>query len=368
MATAEAVPSPPRPAKPILTLALLLACGGGFAASYLFGEGLDEATLIACGASSRALVVGSRQWWRLASAGFLHSDLLHLLINLYAIFALGRSVEGLWGHRRFLAVYAAALVCGNAAALAETQGTTVGATGAVFGLLGALGTLLVRHRDILTRPARIRLLIGLGIVLALNIVLGIALPSIGNAEVVGGLAAGAVAAVVLRPARALGKAGAFGEAFASLASAAAALGIIGSLTMAARHARASEWRSLIGGELETHLLRGEELTVSVPKGWRYTPASGRGGRHSFERPGLASVTIYLLPEAGPLDAAAVASRVQQEWPKTGAKLVAKRELAIGDQTGIEMHFRLTAHNEVQRQRVVIFPTRIGRIVSVNFTC
>ena len=361
-------PPPPRPAMPIVSLILIFACGAAFAASWLFGNGLDEATLIACGAKDRSLILRSHQWWRLVSAGFLHADLMHLVVNLYALFTLGRVVEGLWGHRRFLIIYATALVGGSAASLAATRGTSVGASGAAFGLLGALVAFLVLHRRVIAPRARTALLINLAVVLAINIVLGILLPFIDNAAHLGGLAAGAAAAMMLRPVRARGSGGPFSDVLASVAAAAAALAMLGSLGMAARHARASEWRLLIGGEMTTHSLRRGEFTVSVPKGWRYRPPSGLDGQHVFDRPGLATVAIRLLPRAGALDTAAAASKVQRELAQDGAVLIATRDLPMGDQMGAEMHFRRNAHNEVQRHRVAVFPARDGRIVCATFAC
>ena len=79
------------------------------------------------------------EWWRLVSYGSLHGNLLHVLFNMYALFQLGPIIEGEIGRRRFLSLYVLTLVaagCATAFLRSEGGGGSIGASGAVFGLVG----------------------------------------------------------------------------------------------------------------------------------------------------------------------------------------------------------------------------------------
>src|ERR1051326_756975 len=82
---------------------------------------------------------GGRDWWRLITAAFLHANLLHIGLNMLAVGWLGAPVERFIGHARYLALYLVSGLAGSAGALIATPtGLTVGASGAIFGILGAL--------------------------------------------------------------------------------------------------------------------------------------------------------------------------------------------------------------------------------------
>ena len=104
--------------------------GSGFWADrgYFFENGALAGPLVAHG-----------DWWRLFTAAFLHYGPLHLGMNMLALFLIGSVVEQALGHLRFLALYLAAGLAGSAGALLLTPNApTVGASGAIFGVLGAL--------------------------------------------------------------------------------------------------------------------------------------------------------------------------------------------------------------------------------------
>lgn len=364
-------PSPPPRRtlpRPIASYVLLGACAIAFAACYAFGRGLDATILVCCGAKDSDLILRAHQWWRLASAGFLHADLLHLAVNLFALWNVGPAVERLWGTRRFLLVYAAALVGGNLASLASAVAVSVGASGAIFGLFGALVVFAVRHHRLLARGGRVRLFVSLAVVLGINIALGILVPFIDNAAHAGGFVAGVAAALVLRPAGVLGGSRGLADFLVRLGSAVAVVGMAGSLLMAVRYARASEWMLLVGAEMERHSLDGGELVVSVPKGWKYEPPAGRTGSHRFSRPDVGLIAVHSESFQRSPDAAAFADQVRTQWAKEGAELLASREIIVGDATGVDLQFRRRGTAGAERHRVVIFPSDRGRLVFVTFAC
>ena len=94
------------------------------------------------------LVGPGGEWWRLLSAGFLHGDQFHLLMNMVALFFLGRMIEPALGHVRFLGLYFASLLTGSfGAVLLSPDDPVVGASTAIFGLFGA-AILMARNRGV----------------------------------------------------------------------------------------------------------------------------------------------------------------------------------------------------------------------------
>lgn len=140
-------------------------------------------------------IVAAGEWWRLFTAGFLHSGLLHIALNMIGLYILGRELEQELGRIRFIAVYLISLL-GGSAAVFLFGGTTpvVGASGAVFGLLGALIVVVLRHKR---NPQMLLIL------LAINIFLSFRVPDISWLGHLGGLAIGAIAtaALVYAPAK-----------------------------------------------------------------------------------------------------------------------------------------------------------------------
>jgi membrane associated rhomboid family serine protease len=134
--------------------------------------------------------VADGEWWRLGTGGFLHFGPIHLLFNMMALWVIGRDVETALGHGRFLAVYLVSLIGGSAAVMLLTApgANVAGASGAVFGLMGALAVLLRRLRVPLGQ---------VGGVIAVNLAITFLLPGISVAGHLGGLLTGAAATAAL---------------------------------------------------------------------------------------------------------------------------------------------------------------------------
>lgn len=99
-------------------------------------NGEDSLFLIAMGALFRPLVADG-EWWRMITAGFLHGNLMHVGVNSFVLYLLGGQTERVVGSSRFLILYTASLLGGSFASLNFGHGFSVGASGAVWGLLGA---------------------------------------------------------------------------------------------------------------------------------------------------------------------------------------------------------------------------------------
>jgi len=140
-------------------------------------------------------VLPKHEWWRLFSAMFVHFGPVHLLLNMWALVLFGPAIEGRYGRLRFLALYLAAGLLGNACSLAFTgAGIRAGASGGVFGILGAWIAFFVRHRN---APGARDQLRSLFFLVGINLFIGVASGIIDNFAHLGGLLGGFVAATAL---------------------------------------------------------------------------------------------------------------------------------------------------------------------------
>ena len=181
---------------------VLLACNiGVFALTLWYGAGLwhnSNGVQLAWGANFGPATQDG-QWWRLATAMFLHFGILHLALNMWALWDVGRLVERLYGRLRFSALYLASGVAGNLLSLVVQGNRAVsgGASGAIFGLYGALLVFLWRERKHVERR-EFRWLFGAATVFTLvTLGMGQLIPGIDNAAHIGGLVTGALLGRVL---------------------------------------------------------------------------------------------------------------------------------------------------------------------------
>jgi membrane associated rhomboid family serine protease len=129
------------------------------------------------------------EWWRVVTAAFLHIGPVHLAMNMFALLLFGSELERQLGRWRYLALYALSALGGAAAIqlLGDPRVPVAGASAAIYGLMGALGVLMLVQRQDLR---------GLLTLLAINIVISF-LPGISLLGHLGGLVAGALTAAVL---------------------------------------------------------------------------------------------------------------------------------------------------------------------------
>ena len=190
-----------------LSRALLLTNVGVFVLMQL-ADGLplfsrfSYETIIRFGANTSGRTVGAGETWRLLTATFLHADLMHIAMNMWALHVLGGVTERLFGARSFAVLYLASALGGSVASLGFTLAAdpmlpTVGASGAIFGLMGGLlGFALSRRGSVppqlyrsLTRDSLF--------FIGLNVMIGFSISFIDNAAHLGGLAAGLIGGLLL---------------------------------------------------------------------------------------------------------------------------------------------------------------------------
>jgi rhomboid protease GluP len=138
-----------------VTMIILIINFGLFLATVIFSQragnasawmGVDNRTLFDFGAKYRIAIFGYGQWWRLVTAGFLHGGLLHIGMNSWVLFDLGAQVEEVYGASRLVVFYFLATVFGFLASTWWTAALSVGASAGIFGLIGAMIALGMRHK------------------------------------------------------------------------------------------------------------------------------------------------------------------------------------------------------------------------------
>ncbi|MEB3329957.1 MAG: rhomboid family intramembrane serine protease [Candidatus Sericytochromatia bacterium] len=155
--------------------------------------------LLWLGATMRPLVEQG-EVWRLLAANYLHAGFLHLFVNAYSLHAIGPSLEKVFGAPKFLAVWVVAGGAGATASVVLNQhALSVGASGALFGLLGAMLVLGTVFRGVIPRY-QMRTMRDVSLItLGINVILGATIPHIDNMAHLGGLLGGMAAAALLGP-------------------------------------------------------------------------------------------------------------------------------------------------------------------------
>ncbi len=181
-------------AQPIVTYAIL---GVTILVSLLVEFSADD-TLMSWLRLDKGAIYLDGEYWRLLTVALVHGSIIHLLFNMYALWIIGPIVEALYGPWRFLGLYLICVAAGSAASFATSDVPAVGASGGVFGLFGVLLVADRVHKPALTRNAR-NLTMQIGMLIAINLAIGFAIPGIDNAAHIGGLVAGAALGFLLVP-------------------------------------------------------------------------------------------------------------------------------------------------------------------------
>jgi rhomboid protease GluP len=183
--------APPRqlPRLPIVTVSLIGICVAVFIILTLKGGSQNTLVLLRYGAKDSGLI-WEGQYWRLITPIFLHAGLTHLLLNAFSLFQMGGLIELMYGKLRMLVIFMASGFLATMASTIASPNISVGASGAIFGLFGALLYFGLRN------PAIFRSVFGMRIyiVLAINLVMGVVIPNIDSVAHLGGLVGGFVTA------------------------------------------------------------------------------------------------------------------------------------------------------------------------------
>ena len=180
--------------KPIVTYSLIFICILVFILMYVLGNGsTDNYTLLVFGANVDTLTKNG-DYYRLFTSMFLHIGILHLLCNMYSLYIIGKEVENVFGKVKYLIIYLLSGIAGSILSLAFNHNTIcAGASGAIFGLLGALLYFGYYYRTYLG----VTLTRSIIPVIVLNLIIGFTSSGIDNAAHIGGLVGGILIAMAV---------------------------------------------------------------------------------------------------------------------------------------------------------------------------
>ncbi|MEC2058663.1 rhomboid protease YqgP [Bacillus stercoris] len=188
--------------KPIFTYLFIALQVLMFFVLEINGGSTNTETLVAFGAKENSLIAQG-EWWRLLTPIVLHIGIAHLAFNTLALWSVGTAVERMYGSGRFLLIYLAAGITGSIASFVFSPYPSAGASGAIFGCLGALLYVALSNRKMFLRTIGTNIIV----IIIINLGFGFAVSNIDNSGHIGGLIGGFFAAAALG----LPKAGALGK-------------------------------------------------------------------------------------------------------------------------------------------------------------
>ena len=180
---------------PYITYLIIGICVALFVLMYLFGNGsISVSTLIKFGGNTPSYTK-SGDYYRLFTCMFLHVGIVHLLCNMYSLYVIGPQIESFYGKYKFLFIYVFSGICGSILSLAFSPDNfvSVGASGAIFGLLGSLLYFGYHYRVYLGNVLKSQIIP----IIILNLMIGIAIPGIDNFAHIGGLIGGIFASMLM---------------------------------------------------------------------------------------------------------------------------------------------------------------------------
>jgi len=193
------IASPPRPrtiplpgARPICTYVIIAVTTLVFIGQLIFGDsftyyGLKINDLIRQG-----------EFWRFVTPIFFHANILHIFFNMYALYNIGLQIDRPLGYAQFLMIYFFSAIAGVFASFLFTATPSLGASGAIFGLIGALAVFLYRNYRLFGVAGR-NMLYNVVFIIIINLVISVCVPEIDLWGHVGGLVIGSALAWLLAP-------------------------------------------------------------------------------------------------------------------------------------------------------------------------
>jgi rhomboid protease GluP len=153
--------------------------------------------LVNLGALYGPLVVLKGEWWRLLSAMFLHGGMTHILMNMVSLYIIGRGLEIYFSKTAYISIYLLSGLMGGMASLyMHTESVGIGASGAIFGVFGALAGFLLARRHQIASGGR-EIMKDFAAILGLNLLLGLSIESIDMSAHIGGLIVGLIGGFVI---------------------------------------------------------------------------------------------------------------------------------------------------------------------------
>jgi rhomboid protease GluP len=176
--------------RPYVTFVLIAICVAVYllqtAIGYLFNLDITQALV----KDNASIMQG--QIWRLITPIYLHGSILHIAFNMYALYAIGPTLERFYGHGRYLTLFILSGFAGNVMSFIFTANPSLGSSTAIFGLLGAEGVLIYQNRELFGSIAT-RALSQVVVIAVINLIIGLTPNSgIDNWGHIGGLIGGTI--------------------------------------------------------------------------------------------------------------------------------------------------------------------------------
>ncbi len=158
---------------------------------------MDIQTLVDMGALYGPFTVLKGEWWRLFTAMFLHAGMTHLLMNMFSLYLIGRGAEMYFDTKSYLSIYLFSGLLGGLASLyMHPVSVGIGASGAIFGVFGALAGFFLAHREKIQAHTK-AFMKDFAIIIGINLVIGFSIPSVDVSAHAGGLLVGFIGGFVL---------------------------------------------------------------------------------------------------------------------------------------------------------------------------
>jgi len=153
---------------------------------------MDLETLVNMGALFGPFTVVNGEWWRPLSAMFLHGGMTHLLMNMFSLYIVGRGAEIYFDTKSYLSIYFFSGIIGGLVSLyMHPVSVGVGASGAIFGVFGALAGFFLAHRDKIASHSK-AFMKDFSVIILINLVIGLSIPAIDVSAHIGGLVVGLI--------------------------------------------------------------------------------------------------------------------------------------------------------------------------------
>ncbi|MBP1744795.1 MAG: conserved rane protein (rhomboid family), partial [Firmicutes bacterium] len=148
--------------------------------------------LVFLGAKVNSLIAAG-EIWRLATCMFLHGGIFHLALNMYSLYAVGPVIENFFGKKKYTAIYFISGICSSLLSFYMTPEISIGASGAIFGVLGACLVFAVKMKNRIGKDFMINVIAVIGI----NLFLGFSVSMVDNFGHIGGLIGGIASSLIL---------------------------------------------------------------------------------------------------------------------------------------------------------------------------
>lgn len=158
---------------------------------------MDLQVLVDLGALYGPLTVQKGEWWRVGTAMFLHGGMTHILMNMFSLYLIGRGAEMYFDTKSYLSIYLfSGLIGGLVSLVVHPASVGVGASGAIFGVFGALAGFFLANKDKIATHSK-AFMKDFAIIIGINLVIGFSIESVDVSAHVGGLIVGFIGGFML---------------------------------------------------------------------------------------------------------------------------------------------------------------------------